>query len=373
MRRILLWGNAHHLRNLWAGRRYHGGDWSREIHAANRSGPAIGCVGSEPAPAVRTSPLAGPCPMTGNGMEAPAVRRDRFKQLLAFCEAVRLGSFSDAAKVIGSSQSAVSVQVRALEEEFGTALFCRRGTGIAPTRAGRNLRRVALPLVQGLQRLPDLFEGHRHESAVTTLRIAAGEVSGGAVLPELVKRFQERHPEIRVEVRMGVGTQRLAWLRNLDLDVVATAMDVVPDDIRFHRLARSSPVLITPRDHALAGLESIAIAAVTGHRMIALPPTSYMRQFHDVLMLLHGARPRIVLELEDWSSMLNSVAAGVGIAIVPDLCVSAIDPVQVVRIEHSYGYRYYGLAVRANGIMARAASRFVEFALSDTLDAHEVP
>ena len=306
-------------------------------------------------------------------MEALKSRNDRLKQLQALCEAIRLRSFSRAAKAVGSSQSAVSTQVRALEEEFGVALFRRQGAGIAPTRFGRDLDRVAHPLVQGLLRLPEVFEEHHRGVSVDTLRIGAGEVSGGLVLPRLVKKFRDRHPQARLEVRVGSGRQRLAWLRGFELDVVATAMDVVPDDIQFHPMVQSAPVLVTPRGHELAERASINIRAIGRHRMVASPAGSLLRHFQDVVMQLHDAHPRIVAEFENWSSMLNSVAAGVGIAIVPDLCVRRRLQVHVVPIEQSYGFRTYGLATRTKGMMTLTASRFIQLAMSGVSDAHEAP
>ena len=79
-----------------------------------------------------------------------ASRRDRLKQLRAFCEAARHGSISSAAMAVGISQPAVSHQVRTLEEEFGVVLFERRGPRIALTQVGERLYESAMPLVQSV-------------------------------------------------------------------------------------------------------------------------------------------------------------------------------------------------------------------------------
>ena len=304
--------------------------------------------------------------MTDAGSPAPASRRDRLKQLRAFCEAVRLGSVSGAARAVHSSQPAVSAQLRALEEALGAVLFRRQGAGVAPTRVGANLYRIAHPLVEGLLRVPELFEEQHHGVASGSLCIGAGEVSGGSVLPEIVKRFQARYPRIRIEVRAGPGRERLGWLRAFEIDLMAGAVDPVPHDIAFHPLVETDAVLVTPEDHPLGARESVSFEALAGQRMVAQPVGRSVRHIQDVVLGLHGASPRIVLEVDDWGSMLNHVAAGVGIAIVPSVCVGPHEPVRTVRLSHPYRpRRWYGLAHRRDRLLSFAARRFVEVAVSE--------
>lgn len=287
-------------------------------------------------------------------------RRDRLKQLQAFCEAMRTGSLSGAAGALAASQSAMSTLVRSLEEDLGAALFRRTGGRVAPTRVGRNLHRVALPLVEGLLRLPELFE-ERHRGVVgERLRVGAGEVSGGYVLPALMRRFAVRCPHTRVEVRSGSGAQRLEWLRAFELDLAVAAFDVVPEDVEFHPLVHADAVVITPEDHPLGRRKSVAIEALSRYPMVAALRGHYARRSHDAVLQLYGVRPRIVLEVDGWGSMINHVAEGVGIAIVPDLCIGADEPVRALHLEHPFRRRTYGVAVRRDRLMSLAASEFFE-------------
>ena len=292
-------------------------------------------------------------------------RRDRLKQLRAFCEAVRAGSLSGAARAMDASQAVVSGHVRALEEELGAALFRRAGAGLMPTRIGGRLHRIALPLVEGLERLPELFEEHHTGVGAETLCIGAGEVSGGYMLPALVRRFQARWPRTRIEVRTGTGAERMRWLRGFELDLVVAAVHPVPGDIAFHPLVAAEPVVVTPKGHPLAGRKSVTIEAFGGHRLIAQPAGRYVRTIQDVVLGLHGVRPHVVLEVEGWGSMLNHVAAGVGIALVPNVCVSAEEPVCRVALEHRFRLRTYGVAMRGDSFVSLAARRFVECALAE--------
>ena len=79
------------------------------------------------------------------------------KQLRAFCAVARTGKMTDAANELFLSQSAVSLQVKALEKSLETALFERRGPSIELTPEGRKLLDMARPLVEGIDELPDRF------------------------------------------------------------------------------------------------------------------------------------------------------------------------------------------------------------------------
>ena len=298
--------------------------------------------------------------------DSSAPRRDRLKQLRSFCEAVRLGSMSEAARAVHSSQPSVSTQLRALEEEMGVALLRRRGTGgVAPTRAGANLYRIARPLVEGLLRVQELFDEQHHGADADRLRIGAGEVSGGAILPWLVKRFKASYPPIRIEVHAGSGRERLAWLRGFELDLVVAAVAPVPDDIEFHPLIDVDGVVVTPEGHPLAGRDSITFEELASWPMVVPLVGGHIRGMFDVVLGLHGTHPPVALEVPDWGSMLNHVAAGVGVAVVPSVCVAPHEPVARVPLVHPFIHRTYGLALRRGGSVPLAVRRFVTVAVSE--------
>ena len=179
--------------------------------------------------------------------------------LRAFCQTARLGSITDAAKQLRSSQPAMSLQVRALEKALGVRLFERRGPGLSLTRAARSIYEVAMPLVVAMDRLPDTFAEDHGGEVADVFSIGAGQTSATYLLPKYLKTFREQFPETELLVRTGTGRQRLDWLRDYELDVIVTAMDIVPPDVEFHPVLESEAVLITPLDHPLAGRDSVAV------------------------------------------------------------------------------------------------------------------
>ena len=294
----------------------------------------------------------------------PARGGDRLRHLRAFCEAARHGSISRAAERIGSSQPAVSMQVRALEEELGVALFERRGPRIALTRVGKSFYRAAAPVVEGLARLPALFAEERDGVAPRWLRVGAGAVSAAYLLPAALERFKARHPAARIEVRTGTGPERLEWLRRFELDAAVGVVDAGAPGVEFHHLHTSTMVLIVPEDHPLAGRGPVEPAALNRLAFIAPGPAQAARRLQDALLQVHGVTPRVLVEVDGWGAILNHVAAGVGVAFVPDVAVAASEQVATVAVKVHPVPRVYGIAVRRERLMSLAARRFLEAALA---------
>ena len=217
-------------------------------------------------------------------------RRDRLKQLRAFCHAARFGNISRAAERILSSQPAVSTQVRTLEEELGVQLFRRDGPRIYLTQFGQNLYKRAMPLVQGMDRLPDTFAEEHYGDVGDALKTGAGKTSAAYLLPEYLERFRAQYPGTRIEIPTGTGQQRIEWLRDYELDIVIAAVDIPPADVDFHPVLTSEPVLITAEDHALARRESVAIEDIArNHDAYTTYSTRYL--VHPVGARRHGGRP----------------------------------------------------------------------------------
>lgn len=100
-------------------------------------------------------------------------KQNRLKQLRAFCQAARTGSISLAAEALFLSQPSVSLQIQALEREFDTSLFERRGPNIKLTPEGALLYKLAEPLVEGIDKLHETFAAHNGKLESGELNIAA--------------------------------------------------------------------------------------------------------------------------------------------------------------------------------------------------------
>ena len=294
--------------------------------------------------------------------------RHRLKQLQAFCQVARLGNMSRAAEHAGTSQPAVSVQVRALEAEFGVALFERRGPRISLSRAGQSLYDLAIPLVEGMERLLDTFADWHHGVVGDTLRIGAGQTSAAYLLPRYLERFRERYPGINIEMRTGSGRQRLKWLRDYELDLVVGAMDTPPHDIDFRPILRSEFVLVTAMDHPLAGRESVTIEEIADYPFVGHASTQHFGQITATTAQLRGVTLDIGVEIDGWDAITNYVAAGLGVSVVPDLCLSGRDGLRRISLNGAIPSRCYGAMTRRDGLLTPPVRRLLGIIVPELSD-----
>jgi len=292
-------------------------------------------------------------------------RTNRLKQYRAFCHAARLGSITRAAEYLMSSQPAISLQVRSLEEELGVKLFDRRGPRISLTPLGHGLYRLAMPLVEGIDRLSDTFAERYRNEISRVLVVGASQTSAAYLLPTYLQEFRQRYPECRTYVRTGSGEERLKWLRDYELDVIVAAVDVPPRDVEFYPILASNPVLITPLDHPLAGRDSVAVDEVVAYPLVVHPPEHYVTQGMEALMRMRGVAPRFVVEAEGWDVITSYVAAGVGISYVPEICETEDDRLCKIKIRETVPHREYGAIVRRDGLLTGATGRFLEMMFAE--------
>jgi DNA-binding transcriptional LysR family regulator len=289
------------------------------------------------------------------------------RQLAAFCAVVDRRSFSQAAEVLGVSQPAVSLQIRALEERLGTQLIDRSGRRVEPTEAG-------LRLYRGAQRLLALEEQLVEEVAAGgggplrgRLELGASSGPGETVLPLLLGEFQRRHPDVHVALAVH-DTQTIVDLvsrRELELGVVGAARR--HRGVAFEPFFRDEVILVCPPDHPFAG-RTIDLEELKGEPLILMQEGAGVRQVIEDELRRAGVRPRdldVRLELGVKESVRVAVRAGFGVSFIsrtsvePDLAEGAIAEARVEGLEPA---REISL-VRATGRRpTRVADAFVAFA-----------
>ncbi|MDX1557162.1 MAG: LysR family transcriptional regulator, partial [Xanthomonadales bacterium] len=196
----------------------------------------------------------------GNTTQRFYYKGNQAKQLRAFCAVARTGKMTDAAEQLFLSQPAVSLQIRALEEELSTVLFERHGPRINLTREGQALYEMARPVVEGLDSLFARFDRQvKGDLDSGEVVIAAGESTIIYLLPPLVRQFRDRHPNIHVQLRNVTGRDGLAMIREDEVDFAIGSMLDVPSDISYQPVYSYDPALILPIGHPLAETDNVGL------------------------------------------------------------------------------------------------------------------
>jgi DNA-binding transcriptional LysR family regulator len=291
-----------------------------------------------------------------------AYKADRLKPLRAFCQVIRLGSVSRAAEALYVSQPAITLQLQALEREFGVRLFDRSGRRLQPTREGEALYTLARPLVEGIDGLEAAFRAEVHGLDAGALDIAAGSSTILYLLPGIVDAYRQAHPDVRLTLHNVTGAGGLDLLRSDAVDFAVGSMLDVPADLEYTPVVRYEPMLIAPVDHPLATRGDLTLEDLSPYGLI-LPPKR-LTTYRMVDLVFQRARVpyTVALEVGGWEVIKQYVAMGLGISIVTAICLTDADRTRLAArsLAQWFPPRSYGVVRRKGKQLSPQARAFVE-------------
>ena len=284
------------------------------------------------------------------------------------------GSFTGAARRLGISQPAVTIQVRELEESAGVRLLERRARTLALTDAGQALFRVS----ERIFSLVDEAEAVLAEAggAITgTLRISGSGTAGASLLPPVLTAFRRRFPGVRIAMEVSNSRRVLDQVASFDADLgVLAAPDeatplTVSDDPRLvvEPFVRVPLVLVVPPRHPWARRRTVAVKDLADQPLIVREAGSTTRRVLEARLAAAGITPHYAMELGSNEAIKHAVAAGVGAAVLGARVVdgeAAIGRLRAVRMRGSglalrFFFVYHGHRVHAPVLRA-----FLELARS---------
>jgi DNA-binding transcriptional LysR family regulator len=293
-------------------------------------------------------------------------KRDRLRQLRAFCHAARLGSITQAAVYLGLSQPAVSLHVRELENELEAILFDRGGSGISLTSAGESLYELAKPLVQGMDELSVNFVERMDDSVSGRLQVAASVAGAAFILPTYVKQFREQYPGIRLRVRNCIMSEGAKLLLDDEVEFLLSVKEVYPQDtLEYRELLRYDTVLITSLGHPLAGRSTVSPDEAAAWPAIVPPAGTYSRQFGETAAQRFGVDVNAVIEVGGWGVIKRYVECGLGVSVVPSISILESDRVAVIPLKEYIPTRSYGVFTRRGQYLTPPALRFLRLMIPD--------
>ena len=301
-------------------------------------------------------------------------KRDRLRQLRAFCHAARLESFTQAAERLGLGPPAVSLHVRELEHELESRLFERSTTSIRLTPAGETLYALAEPLVKGMDELPDDLMTRIDERVSGRIHLAASVSAAAFVLPPYVKQFRDRHPGFRLRVRSCYVREGVRLLLDNEVEFVLGPKDPRPEkSFEYRELLTYGIVLITPPDHPLAGRSTVSPEEVAGWPAIVPPPGSYSRRFGGGDAEHFGIDAEAAIEVSGWGIMKRYVENGLGISLIPSICVSKTDQLSAIPLDEYFPRRSFGVFTLRGSVLTPPSRLFLQLMIPDFPDASAPP
>lgn len=225
------------------------------------------------------------------------------------------GKIVNAAKVLGLSAPAVTIQLRQVEEEAGIELFDRTNEGMRPTAAGLVFIEAAQMIEERLRLLDDQIDAIK---GVRTGTLKLGVVSTAKYFaPRLMAAFMKEHPDIEMRLSIGNRAETIASLKGHDVDIALMGRPAKDVPVRASAFGDHPLVIIAPPDHPLAHMRDISKERIAQENFLIREPGSGTRISLEIFLgEVPGRLDDLGVEMGSNETIKQAVMAGLGIAFI---------------------------------------------------------
>jgi DNA-binding transcriptional LysR family regulator len=286
-------------------------------------------------------------------------RNNRLQQIRGFCNVVIYGSITEAAKVMGLSQSAITLQVQSLERDLKTKLFHRGKKDhlkkIELTREGKMFYESASPVVNAADDLHNQFFLNNTEYHNNLLRIAGHHSIFSILLPSSLKKLKEINPKLKLKLSYLTKQEAFGQITKNEFDVAIYPMEdtnLIPKDLSFTRVANYKPVLIMPLNHPLSLIpdSKITFKKIGKYDYISTGAhgvSDIMKQNINSKIL----KSDIELNYGSWDMLESLVKAGLGVTIFHEDYIKDHTNLVIKKVYHlSPNIAYYAIFKKGSKI-----------------------
>ena len=237
--------------------------------------------------------------------------------LKTFKAVAEMSGFTRAARELHLTQSAVSAHIKALERELNAPLFKRDFAGVSLTKQGEILYEYARRILELASEAQEKIS-----TAVTedTVRVCLGVTDiSSTYIPPVIGLFRERYPHVQLSVQENCTGNLIRKIRENELDL---ALILVPDTrshMEITSLFEIELALVCPPKHTLAMRESVMVEDITNETLILYEEGCMYRQIVEDELRAIGASPKVGMESNCASSILQAVRNGLGVSILPKI------------------------------------------------------
>lgn len=274
-------------------------------------------------------------------------------------------SVTAAARNLHTAQPGISKQILLLEEELGVAIFVRSGkhfTGLTP--AGEKILDVASEILLQVDNIKGIAKEFGADDS-GSLALATTHTQSRYVLPQIIKSFVERYPQVNLHMHQGSPAQIIELAAKGIADfAIATEATAMADDLVMMPCYRWNRVLLLPVGHPLSGKTGITHSDIAAYPLVTYVSGFTGRAQLDAGFSEHGLEPRVVVTAADADVIKTYVRLGIGIGIVACMAFDAEkdNDLVAVDISHLFDFSTTWIGVRRGaylrGFMFEFLARF---------------
>lgn len=227
-------------------------------------------------------------------------------------------SITKAANDLHLAQPSVSFAIRELEDYYGIHLFERIGRRIFPTECGKEFYGYALHIVSLFE---EMEKKMKNWDTIGTLRIGSSITIGTHILPNIIKQYQTRFPDLTVEVSINKSStiEQLVLNNTIDIGLIEAAPD--HPDIISEPFMEDSLCAIVPISHPLTQQKAVTLLEMAKYPFLMREKGSAGREILDAYFSFHQLSIHPLWESTSTQAIVRGVAKNLGVAVLPYLLV----------------------------------------------------
>ena len=284
------------------------------------------------------------------------------RQIEAFAVLCSTGSFTETAKMLFLTQSAVSHSMKSLEEELGCQLFRRQGKKFSITEAGDRLLRFARPYLAEMQSIREELSGFEKFGS-GRIRLGASSQACRFLLPPILSKFKLGHPHCRFEVKAEDTPKCLEMLNLGEIDLAITLEPIKSSEIDFVPCFSDELRLVVHPDHQWAKRGKVDWSEAASENFILYNRSSYtFRIFYEYLDD-KGIKLSSYMEISSPEATKELIKVGMGVSILPTWAVEEEcdrRELQSLSLGSPKLTRTWGISVRKGRKLNKAERIFIK-------------
>jgi len=288
---------------------------------------------------------------------------NRLSQIRGFYYTVQSGNvISEAAKVLGLSQSTVSLQIQTLERDLKVSLFNRDDRPYSLTDAGRKFYQKIVPLYQKFSGIYEEFIEENQQEQANKIIITSNHRCILYMLPPIIKRFQEICPDVQLVIENTARDEALERLKKGAVHLAIFPFKTVPPECSYIPIASHNPILIINKAHVLAQKEEVTLEDVSAYQFIRIDPGLITFPSFEETLKRYKLESHITFQNADWEILKKFVEANAAIAIISDMCFGEHDhdKLAVRSLTQYFPKMEYGAFIKQGAYMFPAFERLIE-------------
>jgi DNA-binding transcriptional LysR family regulator len=285
-----------------------------------------------------------------------------WQQIIGFYHTAKLGSFTKAAEASFRTQSAISQQIKNLEDEFGCRLFERIGKrNLRLTLAGKRFLRFSETVLENFDSLIEEFNDFKN-SQKGHLRIAAPFTTLFHLVPSALKRYTEQFPNVELTILDRSQQDILDLVKNGEIDFGFVLESNILKDLLAFRWKKVQTVLMTPIGHPLTKLKRVTLKHIGEYPLILPPANLKYRSSLQERFQKQGLDYRIIMESSnvELSALYVEMELGVSFAtVVTDLPELAQRKLRFLSMDHLFKPDYIAVVMRKDKTLLSFKRAFI--------------